>query len=65
MQITDIMQLITIANPKSILDIGVGFGKYGYLSREYLEIWTKNKNYKERMNSVTSLSPMPVASFGT
>ena len=25
--------------PKSILDVGVGFGKYGFLCREYLETW--------------------------
>lgn len=26
-------------NPTSVLDIGVGFGKYGFLCREYLETW--------------------------
>ena len=26
-------------NPKKILDIGPGYGKYGLLFREYLEIW--------------------------
>jgi len=31
--------------PKSILDVGVGFGKYGILCREYLEIW-QNHVYK-------------------
>jgi hypothetical protein len=25
--------------PKSFLDIGVGFGKMGFLAREYLDIW--------------------------
>jgi len=25
--------------PKTILDIGVGFGKWGFLCREYLETW--------------------------
>jgi SAM-dependent methyltransferase len=25
--------------PKSVLDVGVGFGKTGYLIREYLEAW--------------------------
>ena len=33
------MELIIYAQPKSILDIGVGFGKYGFLSREYLELF--------------------------
>jgi hypothetical protein len=26
-------------NPRSILDIGVGFGKWGVVAREYLEAW--------------------------
>jgi hypothetical protein len=26
-------------NPKSILDVGVGFGKWGVVAREYLEAW--------------------------
>jgi len=37
-QINEIMELIVLTNPKKILDIGIGFGKYGYLSREYLDI---------------------------
>ncbi len=39
-QINEIMELIIQADPSSILDIGVGFGKYGVLSREYLELWS-------------------------
>lgn len=25
--------------PKTVLDVGIGFGKYGLLLREYLELW--------------------------
>ncbi len=25
--------------PKSILDVGVGFGKWGFLAREYTDVW--------------------------
>jgi 2-polyprenyl-3-methyl-5-hydroxy-6-metoxy-1,4-benzoquinol methylase len=32
--------------PKSILDIGVGFGKYGVLFREYLDVWNVEEDYK-------------------
>jgi len=38
-QLSEIVRLIILAKPKSILDIGVGFGKYGFLARKYLEIW--------------------------
>lgn len=40
-QLNKIVELIVLTDPKSILDIGVGFGKYGFLSREYLEFWGK------------------------
>lgn len=39
--------MIVRCNPKSILDIGVGFGKYGYLSREYLELWDGRQKYDD------------------
>jgi SAM-dependent methyltransferase len=32
------MHWIEEVNPKSILDVGVGFGKAGFLCREYLEV---------------------------
>ena len=38
-QLNEIMELIIFTQPKNILDIGVGFGKYGFLSREYLELF--------------------------
>jgi hypothetical protein len=44
-QISTIVDLIQKINPLSILDVGCGYGKYGYLSREYLmgDLWDKNK----------------------
>lgn len=30
-----------------MLDIGVGFGKYGMLAREYLELWDGRQKYNE------------------
>ena len=33
--------------PKSVLDIGVGFGKYGLLCREYLELWDGRERYDD------------------
>jgi len=44
-QINEIMKLVILTSPKSILDVGVGFGKYGVLSREYLENRDVNKQY--------------------
>lgn len=36
--ITAIVQAVCTINPKSILDLGVGCGKYGALCREYLDL---------------------------
>lgn len=47
-QFTQINQIIGSAvalQPKSVLDIGMGFGKYGVLLREYLEYWGDGSNY--------------------
>lgn len=45
-QINEIMKLIIDTDPETLLDIGVGFGKYGFLSREYLELWDGRQEYK-------------------
>jgi len=44
-QISNVVELMKQANPKSILDIGMGFGKYGFLAREYLDLWEDRKNF--------------------
>ncbi|MBG9544726.1 hypothetical protein ABE29_18770 [Cytobacillus firmus] len=36
--ISEILKIIEIERPTSILDIGIGYGKYGYLCREILEL---------------------------
>jgi len=52
-------KLITI-KPTSVLDIGIGFGKWGYLAREYCEIWQhintaesyKKEKWKTRIDGI-------------
>jgi hypothetical protein len=34
-----------LTDPQKLLDIGVGFGKYGVLAREYLELWNSGNEY--------------------
>lgn len=36
--ISSILELVRREEPRSILDLGVGFGKYGMLCREMLDI---------------------------
>jgi hypothetical protein len=37
-QLNEIVEVLTLVKPRSLLDVGVGFGKYGFLAREYLEL---------------------------
>ena len=46
-QLNDIVKLIVLTNPKTVLDVGVGFGKYGFLSREYLELCDGRQQYND------------------
>lgn len=60
-QIPTIIELIRLLNPKSVLDIGSGWGKYGFLCREYLmgDYWDMNytiinavEGYEKNINKV-------------
>jgi hypothetical protein len=50
--ISKIMDIIIHLNPMSILDIGTGFGKYGVLCREYLELWDGRHNYSQFLRRI-------------
>jgi len=39
--IAKVVNLLIELNPNSVLDVGPGFGKWGLLLREYLEVWQK------------------------
>lgn len=45
--ISIVMEEIRTRHPNSVLDIGIGFGKWGFLCREYLESW-RNRTYPEQ-----------------
>lgn len=44
-QLNEIVEAIMLINPQSILDVGVGFGKYGVLVREFLELHDGREQY--------------------
>lgn len=43
------IDIVKRLNPKSILDIGVGYGRWGILFREFLEVWG-DRNYTGKWN---------------
>ena len=45
-EIPDIIREVMKLDPLTVLDIGPGFGKWGVLIREYLELWNRY-NYKK------------------
>jgi len=59
-QLNEIVGLIVLTNPQKLLDIGVGFGKYGFLAREYLELWDEGGDYhkwKRRIDAIEAFEP--------
>jgi len=54
-QLNEILELIFYTNPSSLLDIGIGFGKYGFLSREYLELWDGREKYNDWTRSIDGI----------
>ncbi len=55
MQINEILNLIITLNPQSLLDVGVGFGKFGFLAREYLELWDGREAYGDWQRRVDGI----------
>ncbi len=47
LQISPIIEIILATKPQSVLDIGIGFGKFGFLCREYLELWDGRDQYND------------------
>lgn len=45
--VPDVIRELRRIDPDSILDIGPGFGKWGFLAREYLELWGHRYYYKK------------------
>lgn len=45
------IDIVKKLNPETILDIGVGFGRWGFLYREFLEIWG-GRNYSGKWKNI-------------
>jgi len=54
-QLDDVNRLIILSNPKTILDIGVGFGTYGFLSRQFLDIADGRNDYGNWLRTIDGI----------
>jgi hypothetical protein len=62
--ISSIVDIVFKAKPRTVLDIGIGFGKYGFLFREYLDIYGhtslddyKKSGWKTRIDGIEIYEP--------
>jgi len=58
-QISIIVWLIKSINPMKMLDVGIGFGKYGFLAREYLELWDERNKYNDWKRQIDGIEGCP------
>lgn len=58
-QIGDLVEMIVAADPHSILDVGVGFGKFGVLAREYLEFLDGHEVYGDWRRRIDGIEIFP------
>ena len=58
-QINQIINLIITLSPQKILEIGPGFGAYGVLAREYLDIADGRENYKHWQRQIDCIEVFP------
>lgn len=58
--IVPILTVIQQLEPRSVLDVGCGFGKYGVLLREYLDVWHKRlgaDQWQVRLEGIDAFAP--------
>jgi 2-polyprenyl-3-methyl-5-hydroxy-6-metoxy-1,4-benzoquinol methylase len=58
--IVPILTVVQSLEPQSVLDIGCGFGKYGVLLREYLDVWHERVNaesWQVRIEAIDAFGP--------
>lgn len=58
-QIPTILDFAMHLDPRSVLDIGTGFGKYGFLLREYLEVWGSTEGYGAFRRRIDGIEAYP------
>ena len=57
--LTPVATQILALQPSSVLDIGVGHGKWGYLAREYTDIWMRRYTRPEWKTRIDGIEIYP------
>lgn len=58
-QIDQLIELIYFFQARRLLDIGIGFGKYGFLAREYLELLDGREQYANWQHQIDGIEAFP------
>lgn len=58
-QLNEIVEVIRLVNPSTLLDVGAGAGKYGVLAREYLELLDGRERYGDWQRVIDGIEAFP------
>lgn len=53
--IVPVLNFLSQSNPRTILDVGCGFGKFGFLAREYLGLWNDRNGSGHRLQVIDAI----------
>jgi 2-polyprenyl-3-methyl-5-hydroxy-6-metoxy-1,4-benzoquinol methylase len=54
-----VLMLLNNLAPRRVLDIGCGFGKYGVLAREYLDVWHERITRQQWQTRIVGIEAFP------
>lgn len=57
--IQPVIVFMSRANPETFLDVGCGFGKFGFLAREYLGLWNARDGKRHKLKTVDAIEIYP------
>lgn len=49
--LTPVANLLVQADPKNVLDVGIGFGNYGMIARAFLDVW-RGRLFKDKWKTI-------------
>ena len=59
LNVHSVLMLLTNLAPRRVLDVGCGFGKYGVLAREYLDVWDERIGRERWQTRIVGIEAFP------